>query len=101
MICSKCTHWAQPEIKVRMTPTFYHSPIFDEYHPNNAKPIRCTATFHSTVFDNSHHHFRPTKPSCCCKSPKKSETARNIKTSHQSKMRKQMDLYPHTHLSKR
>ena len=41
MICSKYNHWQQPEVKVRMTPTFCHSPIFDpneDYGTN--KPMR-------------------------------------------------------------
>ena len=114
MICSKCNHWQQPEVKVRMTPTFYHSPIF---HPNEDygtnKPMRCSATFHSTVFDNAHHHKRKTQPkkqqNCCCQEigctktarddRKEAQVMRRSSPGSQSRFRKQADLHPHTHLS--
>ena len=70
MICSKCTHWEIPQVRMRMTPTFYHSPIFDQYNAtDHLNHMRCSATYHSTVFDEAHNH-RPSsarKSQCCCK----------------------------------
>ena len=71
MICSKCCHWNVPEVKVRMTPTFYHSPIFDDYDSlASQKPFSCNATYHSTVFDGAHQHKKikqAINTACCCK----------------------------------
>ena len=62
MICSKFTHWESPEVRVRMTPTFYHSPIFDEYDTfANQKHMRCTPTYHSTIFYGTHQHSKAKK----------------------------------------
>lgn len=108
MICSKCSHWDQPQIRVRMTPTFYHSPIFDSSHIcEHPKPFRCNANYHSTVFDDNQSSSccRNAKTNaCCCKKPARPQSSQGneqtvSRTGSQSKFRKQTDLNPHTHLS--
>lgn len=113
MNCPNCTHWNPPQTRIRMTPTFYHSPIFDEYDPfSNQSPMRCTATYHSTVFDGAHHHHRARKADnkeyCCGQSTKQrpnsargtqKENTRGASLGSQSRLQKQNNVCSQTQLT--
>lgn len=70
MICSKCAHAHETRPRIRMTPTFFHHPIFEEFEGQYERRPKCSATYHSTVF-GQHTHNKPnsfSKPnSRCCK----------------------------------
>lgn len=82
MICSKCLHNRPANTQVRITPTFYHSPIFDPSHLPQSQHPRCSATYHSTIFDGTE---LINQNLCCCEEPKQASSVQVNKSNIKNK----------------